>query len=469
MAADEILDAELDRLRRQLGRERARRAAAEQIGDRLTSELYASVEELRRAQAEILDRSEQVQLVDQVARRLRRAPDPATLIDRCAAELCVLVGADRCQVHVWGSGVGAALGKWSIGRDLSHPERLAGLPEPLAARLTDHSGPDPLVVDDLAVDMRRGPAGLSVDSVLGCRSLAAVAIRATTRHLGWVLLLGVEPRRWSERELAVCDGVAQDLGARLLELQSGEERESLRRLEELDRAKDELISTVSHELRTPLTSVRGYLELLDAGDLGPLSALSAKAVRIMTRNVERLETLVENLLQLSAQGSAPALDLSSVDLSELAVECHSSLSPRLAAGGLVMSVTSTPGLRPIVGDRGLVEQLLLNLLTNAIKFTRAGGRVFVDIDNTDAGAVLTVADTGVGIPEDELSSVFSRFFRSTLSVASGVPGTGLGLAVTKSIIELHGGRVSIESSLGVGTTVRVELPAVSNAHPHTTA
>lgn len=465
MPADEAPGAELLRLRRQLARERARRESAEQIGDRLTSELYASVEELRRTQAEILDRSERVLLVDQVARRLRQVQDPVTLVDRCAGEIGLLVGLDRCLVHVIGSELGAALGDWSDSGDLPRPARLTQLPKALASHLAEHPGPDALVVDELGASPGHGLTRLSGDSVLGCRSVAAVAIRSTTRQLGWVVMLSVEPRHWSEWDLAVCDGVAQDLGARMLELQSAQERESLRHLEELDRAKDELISTVSHELRTPLTSVRGYLELLDAGDLGPLSAHSARAVRIMTRNVERLDTLVENLLQLSAQGAAPALDLHPVDLRAVVAECHSSLAPQLASNGLVLSVTATPDLRPVLGDRGLVEQVLLNLLSNAVKFTPAGGRVSVDLANAGAGVVLTVTDTGVGIPEDELESVFSRFFRSTLSVASGIPGTGLGLAVTKSIIELHGGRVGVMSTVEVGTAVRVELPAVPEDHP----
>ena len=188
--------ADVERLRRQLGRERSRRQAAEQIGDRLTSELYATVEELRRAQAEILDRSELARLIEQVARRLRQAQDTDTLVDLCLAEIADLSVADRCQVHISESGVGMGLGKWSDDREMLHPARLSQLPAPLAALLADHTGPLPLVVERQ-----------SIDSVLGCRSVAAIPVRAASRHLGWLLLLSVEPRRWSDRELAISDGV----------------------------------------------------------------------------------------------------------------------------------------------------------------------------------------------------------------------------------------------------------------------
>jgi signal transduction histidine kinase len=228
------------------------------------------------------------------------------------------------------------------------------------------------------------------------------------------------------------------------------------RLRELDRLKDEFVSTVSHELRTPLTSIRGYLELLLA-DTG-LDEEQRRFLAVADRNSERLLGLVNDLLLVAEIDAGKlALDLRRVDLREIVAECVESSQPAAAAKGIELSLR-TSQLPELEGDPARLAQVLDNLLSNALKFTQPGGRVEVRLGTVDGTAVVEVEDTGLGLPEPDREQLFQRFFRSSEAARNAIPGTGLGLAIAKAIVERHGGRIELESAPGVGTTVRVELP-----------
>ena len=228
------------------------------------------------------------------------------------------------------------------------------------------------------------------------------------------------------------------------------------RLLELDRLKDEFISLVSHELRTPLTSIRGYVELLL--DDGALDEQQRRFLAVVDRNSARLLDLVSDLLFL-AQVDAGKLtfELGPVDLEELVGECVESALPAAAAKGVVL-VSRAEHLPRLDGDRARLAQVLDNVISNAVKFTPAGGRVEVRLAAAEACAVLEVEDTGLGLAEHEVERLFQRFFRSSRATKDAIPGTGLGLTIAKTIVERHGGRITLRSAVDVGTTVRVELP-----------
>jgi signal transduction histidine kinase len=287
-----------------------------------------------------------------------------------------------------------------------------------------------------------------------------VPIAVGDEVVGWLLLQSVTPRTWQAREIAICEGLSHDLVSSLIQVHAFEQqRESVRRLEELDRAKDAFISTVSHELRTPLTSIVGYLEMLAEGGLGRLDDGVSRGVAIIERNVERLRDLVEDLLTLSAYDAAQVrLDLQATDLDAVVAECHRALLPAVLAKGLDVVVVSEPGLAPALADRTQIERVVLNLLSNAIKFSHDGGCVTIALRPEDDAVVIAVSDTGIGIPAEEQERLFSRFFRSTLAVAEEIQGTGLGLTLVQSVVDRHGGTVEIDSVEGEGTTVTVRLP-----------
>ena len=230
------------------------------------------------------------------------------------------------------------------------------------------------------------------------------------------------------------------------------------RLLELDELKDEFISLVSHELRTPLTSIRGYLELLLDDDL---NAEQQSYLGVIDRNSNRLLGLVSDLLLLTQiEAGELAFEFGPVDLEEVVQECIESSAPAAEASDIQLA-TSTERVPAVRGHRVRLVQVVDNLISNALKFTPSGGRVDVRLSAVDGAAVIEVQDTGLGISDDEQQRLFERFFRSSQATKNQIPGSGLGLTITKAIVERHGGQIELESSEGVGTTVRVRLPLSS--------
>jgi PAS domain S-box-containing protein len=256
----------------------------------------------------------------------------------------------------------------------------------------------------------------------------------------------VTVRRQNELELL-------DERGRLLE----RERAQNERLRSLDRLKDEFVALVSHELRTPLTSIRGYLELV-LDDSDQLASEHREFLQIVDRNVDRLLHLVSDLL-LVAQVDAGKLtfEWTDVDLISLVGQCVQAAKPAAEAAGVELVLDATPS-GPIVGDPSRIGQLLDNLISNAIKFTPANGRVDVIVDASGDSAVIEVRDTGYGIAAEDQAQLFERFFRTQSASDMAIAGTGLGLSIAKAIVDAHGGAITIESAKGSGTTFRVVLP-----------
>ena len=247
---------------------------------------------------------------------------------------------------------------------------------------------------------------------------------------------------------------AEAEAARLLAL----ERNHVEQLQALDKLKDELVASVSHELRTPMTSIQGYLDLLLEDPDGGLSDEQRRCLSTVRRNSERLIRVVNDLLFV-AQAQAGKLELSLGAVDPAALLHHSADSARVPAEakGIRLDV-SADALPPLSGDAVRLGQLLDNLVSNAIKFTPAGGRVTLSLARRDDLAVFEVADTGMGIALDEQQLLFERFFRASGATRSAIQGTGLGLSIAKTIVEVHGGTIGLDSIEGEGTTFRVELP-----------
>lgn len=226
-------------------------------------------------------------------------------------------------------------------------------------------------------------------------------------------------------------------------------------LVELDRLKDEFVSSVSHELRTPLTSISGYVELLKEDEADPQRR---DFLGIVERNANRLLGLVADLLFAARlQGGRLELEREAVDLQELVRDAVASARPRADAAAVALEAQAeeVPALR---GERARLSQLLDNLVSNAIKFTPAGGRVRVRLRG-EAGTIrIEVSDTGIGIPDRDRERLFDRFFRTQSALERQIQGTGLGLYISKAIAEAHGGRIGVESVEGQGTTFVVDLP-----------
>lgn len=240
------------------------------------------------------------------------------------------------------------------------------------------------------------------------------------------------------------------------------EHASVRRLEEVDNVKQELVSNVSHELRTPITSISGYAELLADGSLGDLNEAQVDALLRIQRNSARLGLLVGDLLTLSrAESGQLELAREDVDLCALVQDSRDMVAELCRTRVLDVQIVIAEAPVVVLGDAHGLYQVVTNLVSNAIKFTPDGGAVTLAVSRSAQAASLTVQDTGMGISEEDQSSLFTRFFRTSSAAEQAIQGTGLGLSIVHAIVTQHDGSVTIESAPGTGTTVTVLLPLVA--------
>jgi two-component system phosphate regulon sensor histidine kinase PhoR len=230
-------------------------------------------------------------------------------------------------------------------------------------------------------------------------------------------------------------------------------------LKALDRMKSRFVSDVSHELRTPITTIKLYAALICRSSPQKMR----EYLEMLVQEADRQAKLVEDILQISRiDAGRLEMEFRTTSLNELAAEVIASRRAAAEVQGLTLEYR--PGESEPVAqvDPNRMMQALDNLVTNAIHYTLAGGEVMVSIDQerTDGRtwAVVAVADTGIGIPQDEMPHIFERFFRGERSRVMDVPGTGLGLAISREIVELHGGRITVKSQEDVGSTFAIWLP-----------
>ncbi len=232
---------------------------------------------------------------------------------------------------------------------------------------------------------------------------------------------------------------------------------SVEELREVDRLKSDFIATVSHELRTPLTSIRGYTEIL--ADDADLSSPQRHIIGIIDRNGQRLMDLIEDLLTFSSiESGTLVLARGPVQIRPLVDSACEAVRPVIESAGLALSLDIAPDLPIVDGDGGQLERVLLNLLSNAVKFSNPGGAVLVTAKTGNGHVVLSVEDSGVGIPEHEQANLFTRFYRTSDAQRRAINGSGLGLAISKAIVEAHDGWIRLQSTVDVGTTISFGLP-----------
>jgi signal transduction histidine kinase len=227
-------------------------------------------------------------------------------------------------------------------------------------------------------------------------------------------------------------------------------------LREVDRLKSQFLASLSHELRTPLTSLVGYLDLLGNQTLGEMNDLQHGALDVVRRNVDILSRQLNNLLYLHEYRSSQ-LSLSAVRLNDIVQQALQSYKPRATQASILLE-TQIDTVAPIYADPLALELALTNLLDNAIKFTPPGGRVLLSLHDEPTQVVVQVADTGAGIPDEELEKIFLPFHRVDASLASPHPGNGIGLALVDHVIQAHGGTVTVQSEPEQGSTFTMTLP-----------
>ncbi|MFK4227248.1 ATP-binding protein [Streptomyces sp. NPDC019890] len=299
---------------------------------------------------------------------------------------------------------------------------------------------------------------------LGLVSVVLIPLGVGEEPMGAVALARTRPgHRWRAVEIEIAESMVAGVGRALHNsMLYGQEARLVEKLRALDQAKSDFLSTVSHELRTPLTSIVGYIELLKDDDTGPLAEPQRRMLDIVDRNANRLRALIEDLLTLSRiEAGTFSSQKSEIDLRRLVTSAVDTIKPAAEAGSVRLEIDCPEVPLVLEADSDQLDRVLMNLLSNAVKFTPSGGLVRVEAAADDGHAVLSVSDTGIGIPEEERKQLFSRFFRASNAVDAAIPGTGLGLTIVNTIVTNHGGTTEVHSQEGEGTTVTARLPLVA--------
>ncbi|MFQ5815897.1 MAG: sensor histidine kinase [Candidatus Hydrothermarchaeaceae archaeon] len=246
-----------------------------------------------------------------------------------------------------------------------------------------------------------------------------------------------------------------------LEASHDELKTAYEELQTLDKMKDEFFSNVSHELRTPLTSIKGSLDLLTMEEI---SEEQRELVSLAKHNTNRLNALVGDILYYAGmEYGAAELNKEELDLGGVIESSVKAISPMALDSGITIETSIEGDLRASV-DKNAMYKVLLNLLNNAVKFNKRGGKVMVSARGGENGRIrVSVSDTGIGMPKEQLDKIFNRFYQVDGSTTRRYPGTGLGLSLVKGIVKKHGGKIWVESEVGKGSKFTFEIPKGDSA------
>jgi len=230
-------------------------------------------------------------------------------------------------------------------------------------------------------------------------------------------------------------------------------------VQQANRAKSEFVSFVAHELRTPMTSIRGYADMLEKGMVGPLTPDQVGFIHIISRNAKRMQVLVSDLQDISRiETGQLRLEIKPTTLAEALESARQTTQAQIEAQSQQLTVEVPEDLPLIHADPARLEQVLINLLSNAYKYTPKGKHIHVRAWLEDRYVHCTVSDTGIGISPQDQARLFTKFFRSENPAVREMPGTGLGLCIVKSLVELQGGEIEMKSQVGKGTTFTFTVP-----------
>ncbi|MBL7259782.1 ATP-binding protein [Paractinoplanes lichenicola] len=362
---------------------------------------------------------------------------------------------------------------WQVAEDRRHIVRLSS--HTAAGReLPGFTGDEPLefgrgeglagLVWRTGADIWGGPESMSSGRAeaarqAGIRTVVGLPVRAGRRVLGVLAFFLDTDLRFDPDIADVLDTIGAHLG-RFVERRRAEDLQLAlaSAQQELDRMKDELTALVIHELRNPIGVIRGYMEtLLESAEL---AETDRRYAGVVDRNAEHLQRLVDDLLDLARLDAGHlSIDPRPMSAGRLLRDVIENHRPNADGKRLTVQARLEPHL-PVHADGQRLRQALDNLLSNAIKYTPEGGRITVTAETGGDGVTIEISDTGIGIPAEQYPQLFSRFFRASNASREGIKGTGLGLAVTKAIIEAHQGTLAARPAHGGGTTFTVTLPAV---------
>ncbi len=294
------------------------------------------------------------------------------------------------------------------------------------------------------------------------RSLIVVPVSKQGHSWGVMRVGSRKPYAFTQEHVDLMGAIAEDaaiiIEMSVLNQQLLSDREQLRAL---SRMKDEFVSTVSHEFKTPLTTLAGFLGLMLEGEIGPVSE-DQRRFMVMAKNaVERLSNMVSDLLDISRLESDMKMELKRFSLTPSLSSIIEAHNLEATAAKKEIHLDSPKNLPEALADPKWISVVAENLISNALKFTKPGGRISVSVFNKGDCIETIIEDDGIGLPQEALSHIFEKFYRASNARELNISGTGLGLAISKKIIDLHGGRLWLESSLGKGTKAHFVIYSVN--------
>ena len=330
----------------------------------------------------------------------------------------------------------------------------------------------PTVTDELLMRVARDEDHLAVLRQIGFRSAIIVPLIARGRTFGAITLACESNRCFSEADLRVAEdlasrsAVAVDNARLYREAQSAEtEAERARAAAEAaNQSKSAFIATMSHELRTPLNAIGGYAQLMEEGISGPLTEKQREYLKRVRLSQQHLEGLINDVLDFAKlEAGRLEFEITEFALPDGLSSVVALVEPQAGEKEIRFDYRGGDHACVVRADRDKVVQIVLNLVSNAVKFTSAGGRIVLDWDCDGEAVRIRVADTGIGIPQDKLDAVFQPFVQVDRNLVGASHGTGLGLTISRDLARRMGGDLAVESEVGVGSTFTIVLP-VAEAH-----
>ncbi len=405
----------------------------------------------RRAAEQVLRRSyEELRALHRMTEAVNRATDLDAIHERALDYMRQAVGADRASVLRFDE---AGVMRFVAWRNLSDDYRRA---------VDGHSPWDrstvdaqPIAVDDVATNPALDDHLRATILAEGIRALAFIPLSDQGELLGKFMIYYDTPHAFAADELRLAQTLARHVAFAI----GRQQREQ--RLLAANQARSAFLAAMSHELRTPLNAILGYADLLDMGVAGPLSTSQSQHLQRIRGGATHLLGIIEEILTFSrVEAGKETTFLERVDVTALAGDVATLVRPAAEQKGITVRVDLREAPLEILTDAGKLRQVLVNLLSNAIKFTDAGSIGLV-VESAGDGVLIRVADTGMGIPPEHLAHIFEPFWQAERGTTRRAGGTGLGLTVTRQLVELLGGDVAVRSKPGSGSEFVVRLPAAT--------
>ncbi|MEP7056198.1 MAG: ATP-binding protein [Caldimonas sp.] len=421
----------------------------------------SDVTEARVAEARLRESEERFRFLDRLGVATRETTDPSEVMRQTAQLLGEHLRASRCAY----ADVEADNDEFTIRTDWAAP----GIASSAGTYSLDLFGPQAagdmrsgktLVVRDVDRELGGPGGGAEMFNAIGVNAIVCSPLVKDGRLIAMMAVHQSTPRAWIDDEVLLVEAVVERCWAHI---ERARDAESLR---EQDRRKDEFLATLAHELRNPLAPVRYALAMLKAAPLGEEAA--AQAYGVLDRQVATMARLIDDLLDLSRVNRGVIdLERERVDLADAVEAAVETTRPLIESRKHLLKLQIPPAGATVLGDRLRLAQILANLLSNAAKYTPDGGTIEVSLWQQDGHAICRVADSGIGIADGEEKSLFRMFMRSTHTAPRAQGGLGIGLALVKQLVDLHGGTIVAHSDgIGRGSRFTLSLPLAA-AQPET--